>query len=477
MTRTRRPPFSPTRLGTVGYALLLVGAGACLRSPLDAGQASSGLGEPEDTTGEEGSSTNSPSPTTSSSDTGPVPTDTSGTTGPSPSPIEKLDLLFVIDNSAGTATEQRRLARALQVVGDFLEFEVADWRVAVTTTDNGNPWCGGTTPEAGAFVNRSCVDRLGDFIDQTGSLDASDRACLDLCPFTSAQMGLSGAWVGKANGQSNYSGAFTASEVLPCIVPQGINGCGFESHLESLYKSELRTRTESDPAFGFFREDAAKGIVILTDEVDCSYDAQWSSIFTQDGGKVFWQDPSASYPTSALCWNAGVRCTGGAFGEFSCQPQDKNVFGELLEPGFDDEAVLHTLTRYEGKLQALEDQVQALYPQSELGIALLAGYGFDNEPRYPLAEDPVFENDFGIGAGCSFEAPGLTTCVTDAQCGVIGLGPCEDGFCLEEESAISPVRMQALVGSFDDGTSLRYSSCHEDYSDPLLDFVVKLAFG
>lgn len=444
---------------------------ACLRDPVDATLGSGGLQDPQDSTDEGATITaSSAGPTTTTS------TDTS-TTGEPPAPLEKLDLLFVIDNSGGTALEQRRLAEAMRFVGEFLEFEVLDWRIAVTTTDNGNPWCGGTTPEAGAFVNSSCRNRIGNFVDQTGSVDASEHACLDLCPWSDIDIDIQGAWLEKSDGMSNYNPSLWASDVLPCLIPQGINGCGFEAPLESLYKAELRTRTESDPAFGFFRPDAAKGVLILTDEVDCSYNTQWTDIFLDAGGKVFWSDPDLGYPTSAVCWNAGVYCEPIGFGEFDCWPQNKGLFGEFLDEGDNEFAVLHPVDRYEGSLQALEDQVQALYPSAELGLAVIGGYNFDGEPFYTLPEDQEEQEAYGVGAGCSYYGPGLTPCVTDAQCGVVGLDACEEGYCLERETAISPVRMHELYGRMNQGHSLSYSSCQEDYSGAVLDFVINLLNG
>ena len=73
-----------------------------------------------------------------------------------------VDILFVIDNSSSMGPAQAKLAADFDVFIDALEsspIEI-DYRIGVTTTDNGNPWCPGGTPEAGNLVLESCKNRL-----------------------------------------------------------------------------------------------------------------------------------------------------------------------------------------------------------------------------------------------------------------------------------------------------------------------------
>ena len=57
-----------------------------------------------------------------------------------------VDILFVIDNSGSMGEEQGTLAANFASFIEVLERpEVkANYRIGITTTDNGNPWCDGT---------------------------------------------------------------------------------------------------------------------------------------------------------------------------------------------------------------------------------------------------------------------------------------------------------------------------------------------
>src|SRR5690606_36463172 len=95
---------------------------------------------------------------------------------------------------------------------------------------------------------------------------------------------------------------------------QGVSGCGFESQLESMYLSLVRAQNANEASYGFLRSNAILAIVFVTDEADCSYNKDWSEIFMKEGNRVFWSNPDANSPSSALCWNAGVQA--------SCHPKD-----------------------------------------------------------------------------------------------------------------------------------------------------------
>ena len=58
---------------------------------------------------------------------------------------------------------------------------------------------------------------------------------------------------------------------------------------------------ETDPEYQKVLDWAEE---FVTDEVDCSFDWDYEDIFLEAGGKVFWSDPNAAFPTSAVCWTA-----------------------------------------------------------------------------------------------------------------------------------------------------------------------------
>ena len=88
-----------------------------------------------------------------------------------------VDILFVIDNSGSMGEEQGKLAGNFSSFISVLEDPAvkANYRIGITTTDNGNPWCGAsTTPEAGKLVFESCQDRIGEFTSLDMKADPPD---------------------------------------------------------------------------------------------------------------------------------------------------------------------------------------------------------------------------------------------------------------------------------------------------------------
>ena len=51
----------------------------------------------------------------------------------------------------------------------------------MTTTDNGNPVCGQTGPEAGKLQMTSCLQRQNEFVFPNPPTDATAIACTDNC--------------------------------------------------------------------------------------------------------------------------------------------------------------------------------------------------------------------------------------------------------------------------------------------------------
>jgi hypothetical protein len=370
-----------------------------------------------------------------------------------------VDILFVIDNSGSMGEEQAILA---QNFGSFITVLEADdveanYRIGVTTSDNGNPWCpaGTTTPEGGKLVLSSCKSRINDFLFNNGAVNVQDLACNDICTLTDAELAIvptttdfdatakARPWLENIEGKKNIPATTSTVDAFKCFGPQGINGCGFESQLESMYLSLKRAENTMEAEYGFLRANAILAIVIVTDEADCSYNKNYSEIFEQDGNKVFWSDPMASFPTSAVCWNAGVSCEGDPNNYTSCEPTNKDVNGN--ENVSDGDAVLHPMSRYNGLLDGLEQQKQDFNAEQELIVALIGGVDSQGNAFYSDVggTDPEFQNSFGIGPGCT--APGA-----------MGGDPVE---------AVPPVRLRALVDRYSAGNM--FSICNDDYSEAL----------
>ena len=196
-------------------------------------------------------------------------------------PRRALDLLFVIDNSGSTVEWQQALTAAFPVFLDGLRDDTGalpDLHVGVTTTNLGSAG----VPIGGC----STAARPAGDDGKLGTLDCA---------------GIDGAFlrdVARPDGTRdvNYTGAL--ADRFACMAHVGPFGCGFESSLGA-----MRRALEPGHNPGFLRPDAALGIVIQTDEDDCSAT-----------DPTFFGDPNAT-PTSPLgprtsfrCHEFGVQC-------------------------------------------------------------------------------------------------------------------------------------------------------------------------
>ena len=152
-----------------------------------------------------------------------------------------VDLLFVIDNSNSMQEEQRALAEragdliARLAAGDAdgdgeLDFPpVTDLRVGVITPDLG----------AGNYGIFMCEELTGDDGILLAQHDIGD-----------------------------YANAADFAAAVAATMEPGTDGCGFEMPLEALHRALL----EQPENAGFLRPDSVLGVVVLTDEDDCSAD-------------------------------------------------------------------------------------------------------------------------------------------------------------------------------------------------------------
>lgn len=405
--------------------------------------------DPNNMTGPDGE-TDSGDEQTSDPDTGIDPADRN----------REVDILFVIDNSGSMGEEQGLLASGLEGFIDALDSAEADWRIGITTTDNGNPWCGSTSPEAGKLVLSSCRGRTGQFVfNGDPPADATEVACTSLCALDEVEINPTTTefdsverprpWIQRIDGETNLDAGVDVVEALQCVLPQGIAGCGFESHLESVYKTLLRSSNEDEEQYGFARSTAMLAIVIVSDENDCSYNPEFQSIFLAeaDGGNpaAFWSDPDASAPTSAVCWNAGVACEGSGMPYDSCRSANKDVNGAVDVA--DDDAVMHPLSRFVDYFQEIEDARKESVPDRDVFVALIAGVTEEGVAIYADSTDPVEQGGFGIGPGCSIDDGDPMTRLATAR---------------------PPVREREFAEAFtlDDEQNM-FSICREELSTPL----------
>jgi hypothetical protein len=377
-----------------------------------------------------------PTSTTGTTTVGTTSTTTDGTTGvdtgepPMPT-TRQVSVLFVIDNSGSMGEEQANLVAALDpFLGALTD---VDLRIAVTTTDNGNPWCQGTGPEGGRFVASQCRSRLSDFIFQGPTEVDATTACTDYCPASlDGWSGPASPWYERqADGTTNV-GNIEFADAVRCGLPQGINGCGFEQQLESMYKALARADAPQEAEFGFVDPGGLVAVILVTDEVDCSTDNEADTIFLPDGDRTFWSMPEGqASPTSAVCWNAGVECSGGPGTYDECHSVSLDALGNAVP---DDEGVMRPLPRYTERLADSGAIAYGIVGVPSGGAAIVYRDAPGGTPN-----DPNFQVNFGIGPGC-------TSTVAEA---------------------VPPVRLRELVEGSPASAGALYSVCDLDWSSTL----------
>lgn len=474
------------RIAPLTPALLLLACGPAVE--VSEGQASGpcgdgcdpGLGcvegeciDPNGSTGPSGTTTAPPSGSGGGGSEGEGTTtggdgsDADGSSGPPPPAAQSIDILFVVDNSGTMGEAQANLARSAAAFTVPLLASGLSVRVAVTTTDDGNYWCQGSgvsPPESGHYVSTSCRSRLGDFYAASTDTNA-EGACTDACAFDTIEIlpttiaGGSNAaprpWLEVSPDDTNIGADASFQDALQCILPQGVNGCGFESPLESANKALVLGLTHSAPEYDFLRHDADLAVIFITDEVDCSDNPEHeSTVFGEEGvgNQVFWSLPEQQVvPTSAVCWNAGVTCDFSK-GTNPCTHADKAPDGTDAATG--DDAALYPVDRFRETLTTISEMKDPGTKVFTFGIVGVPNsYPSDGQLEYapgPNAQDPdSFQARFGMGPACS--SP-----VTDA---------------------VPPVRLRAFVedAPWAEDSQL-YSVCDTDYA-PTLEAIANRVFS
>jgi hypothetical protein len=195
---------------------------------------------------------------------------------------EKLDVLFVVDNSVSMTEEQATLVASLTklvqqlTTGDLdgdgqSDMEpVTDLHLGVVSTDMGADG----TPGVPSCGNNAAWGDDGRLISAS-----RDPSC-------------NGFALSGASYQAYVPGGTQTPDQLAsdfgCLVSLGKDGCGFEQPLEAMYKAlapqavkfAKGTKGHGDlENSGFLREDAKLVVIIVSDEDDCSITEQGIDLF------------------------------------------------------------------------------------------------------------------------------------------------------------------------------------------------------
>jgi hypothetical protein len=162
-----------------------------------------------------------------------------------------LDLVFLIDDSASMKEEQEllgknfpRFMRALEQLPEGLP----DLRIAVVSSDFGAGSSGFCTP-----------------LGRRGIFQVKEGCGLD--PARARFLAVNGEGEGEGEGESRKNFDGELAEVFSCLAQIGTDGCGYEHQLQALRAALSNLTIENRD---FLRPEAYLGIILLTDEDDCS---------------------------------------------------------------------------------------------------------------------------------------------------------------------------------------------------------------
>lgn len=163
-------------------------------------------------------------------------------------PVRDIDILFLVDNSPSMKEEQASLSRNFpRMIAELQKIPggLPNVHIGVISSDLG----GGATSPGG-----NCARPGGD----RGHLQVRPNCGLD--PMTSRYLVSLNS--GKEN---NFTGDLGG--VFGCLATLGDQGCGYEHQLEAIRQA---LNGGEGVNTGFLRKDAYLGIIIITDEDDCS---------------------------------------------------------------------------------------------------------------------------------------------------------------------------------------------------------------
>ncbi len=280
--------------------------------------------------------------------------------GPYPFPLldtRAVDLLFVVDNSGSMGDEQMRLKRQFPLLMHELRTMrggLPDLHIGVTSTDLGAgmfqvAYCEQVGGDAGNLLTGSCTNPVGapyivDVTPQRCEIirEETSNTCLShTCDQQSCAHEPSTTIVVDSQTGCprcrNYTDE-SLEEVFSCMAELGTMGCGFEQPLEAMYKALDSSNRNNE---GFLRDNAYLGVVLLTDEDDCSasnpelYDDQQTDMDSTLG------------PPTFRCFEHGITC--------DIDSRTHEGLRQYCVPREDADALVHPLSRYVQFLQALKD--------------------------------------------------------------------------------------------------------------------------
>lgn len=207
----------------------------------------------------------------------------------------KYDILFVIDDSPSMGAIQQKLSAQLPIFMQILQAlpeGLPSLHIAVISADMGAP--------SDASIGCSAAGDQGAFFNRPEGTCTATTLTAGATYLTDDPLGIT----------KNFQLADPAGlpTVFQCVGLLGTGGCGFPQPLAAIDRA-LGTDGQGPAPLrdqGFLRDDAYLGIVIISNQDDCSAPAG-SPIFSLNGGDSDLENPLGPL-THYRCNRAGHRC-------------------------------------------------------------------------------------------------------------------------------------------------------------------------
>lgn len=326
--------------------------------------------------------------------------------------VDKVDLLFVVDDSISMRQEQTALAQNFPLMAETLasgdrdgdgeeDFPpVQDLHLGVVSTNMGGY---GSNTQGGCShdSNLGNPKYLGDDgLLQTGVGEGVDNP--GMCPDVSTSGGPFLAFQGNQDPT-----AF--GRKFGCVAQLGSGGCGFEQQLEAPLKA-LTPSTANTSFFegaghgdqanqGFVREDSLLAVILVTDEDDCS--VQRPALYSGDAGAPYNQISQLDLRCAAAI---GLQRLNGQTIKFETDPPTLTPIGRYingylnLRPGNSDRFIFGAIT---GIPQNLEE-MNASYDEILQAPSMQLRERPDNQR--PMNGLPIHPSCTGMGSGANAES-------------------------------------------------------------------------
>ena len=226
-------------------------------------------------------------------------------------PNKRLDLLFVVDDSASMTDKQAALVAAFPQMMDVLaelDGGLPDLHIGVVTSDLGV--AAATDPDGATSALQACRGA-----GKAGALHVGDAVDIDDAFISDLDDGAGGRI-------RNYRGALR--DVFAANALVGDQGCGFEQHLGAM------ARALTNPVnAGFLRADANLAVIIVADEDDCT--AAAPGLFTTETALA---GPLDSF----RCTRFGITCDEAVDADgakTNCKPSQDSPLVASVEPYID----------------------------------------------------------------------------------------------------------------------------------------------